>query len=204
MPKFLRKDGKFAAKNGKLVAVEDPADCDCCGPPPEKSCGERVPKTASVSLCGIIDRPGISPPACMGGRPGFAAPFNQTVEAKLIEPVVLSEGTKWEGELTLPDGYTKHKVIVYRGTEKTGDGCDSAALTLLSSEFGSFGCAYARWDRNYANPLGGFGTWKFGARNAGTQLRIIQLTGGIWWDAVSVCNITFGGGKQSPPENPFP
>lgn len=41
MPKFLLKDGKFAAKNGKLVAVEDPADCDCCGPPTPITC-ERV------------------------------------------------------------------------------------------------------------------------------------------------------------------
>jgi hypothetical protein len=35
MPKFLlTKNGKFASKNGKLVVVEDPADCDCCGQPP--------------------------------------------------------------------------------------------------------------------------------------------------------------------------
>jgi hypothetical protein len=34
MPKLLLKNGKFAAKNGKLVVTDDPAKCDCCGPPP--------------------------------------------------------------------------------------------------------------------------------------------------------------------------
>ena len=38
MPKFLLKNGKFAAKKGKLVAVEDPADCDCCGKPQPPEC----------------------------------------------------------------------------------------------------------------------------------------------------------------------
>jgi hypothetical protein len=36
MPKFLLKNGKFAAKRGRLVAVNNPADCDCCEPP----CGD--------------------------------------------------------------------------------------------------------------------------------------------------------------------
>jgi hypothetical protein len=175
-------------------------DCSECGAPPIVSCGEKVPKTASVSLCGIIDRAGTTPPACLGGQPGFAAPFNQTVELKLIEPIDFSVATVWEGELSLPDGYAKHKLTLSRGTETSGFDCDGAALVLQGAP-SSFGCATARWARNYDNPLGGFGTWKFGSRFASTQLRIQTLSGGIWWDGSSVCTLTFGGAKV---ENPLP
>jgi hypothetical protein len=32
--KFLKKNNKLVKKNGKLVKTNDPAKCDCCGPPP--------------------------------------------------------------------------------------------------------------------------------------------------------------------------
>jgi hypothetical protein len=136
----------------------------------------------------------------MGGQPGFAAPFNQTVQLRLIEPVDTTVGTVWEGELSLPDGYFKHKLTLTRGNETNGLTCDGAALVMQGTS-SSFGCAIARWARNYANPLNGFGTWKFGPASADTQLRIQTLSGGIWWDGSSICTLTFGGGAK---HNPLP
>lgn len=178
-------------------------DAGCPLVPPIVSCGENVPKTASVSLCGIIDRLNTAPPACMGGQPGFAAPFNQTVELKLTEPVDTTVGTVWTGELSLPDGYYGHKLTLTRGNETNGLTCDGAALVLQGTP-SSFGCASARWVRNYDNPLNGFSTWKFGSRFADTQLRIQTMSGGIQWDGVSNCTITFGGAKAENQENPLP
>ena len=34
MSKLLKNGGKLIRKNGKLVRTDDPANCDCCGPPP--------------------------------------------------------------------------------------------------------------------------------------------------------------------------
>jgi hypothetical protein len=139
----------------------------------------------------------------MGGQPGFAAPFNQTVELKLTEPVDTTVGTVWTGELSLPDGYYGHKLTLTRGNETNGLTCDGAALVLQGTP-SSFGCASARWVRNYDNPLNGFSTWKFGSRFADTQLRIQTMSGGIQWDGVSNCTITFGGAKAENQENPLP
>jgi hypothetical protein len=50
MSKLLKLDGRLVKQNGKLVRTDDPAACECCGPPPppvkyicatrEDSCGQ--------------------------------------------------------------------------------------------------------------------------------------------------------------------
>ena len=59
MSKFLLKNGKLAAKNGKLVTVTNPADCDCCGKPPPPECATDedcnvCPESHPID-CGVVD-----------------------------------------------------------------------------------------------------------------------------------------------------
>ena len=36
--KLLKKLGKLVRRNGRLVRTDNPANCDCCGPPPNPPC----------------------------------------------------------------------------------------------------------------------------------------------------------------------
>jgi hypothetical protein len=143
-------------------------------------------------LCGFIDRSFIPP--CLGGQPGYAAAFNQTVQ--LTRKTVASNlGLQWEGKLQLPEGYDEHKLTLYRGTENTGDGCQGAQLNLTRVATPSTGCAGATFTRNYnSGDLPGYSTWTFGAQldesgNA-TQLRLLTLRNLA--RTTATCQITFG------------
>jgi hypothetical protein len=153
-----------------------------------KSCGESLPSTATVTLCGFIDRSPI--PACAGGQPGYADAFNQTVQLTLEEPVDVGFGVRWIGELSLPEGYYQHKLTLSRGTQNTGDGCQGAGLVLQGVP-SSFGCVNVRWTRNYnSGDLPGYSTWTFGPNNSSTQLRTQTLTN-ISRTSTATCQITF-------------
>jgi len=69
MAKFLLKNGKFAAKAGRLIVVDDPDACDCCGkPPPQNTCVdiERIKvEWGSISLSRVYENPAI-PTECGG------------------------------------------------------------------------------------------------------------------------------------------
>jgi hypothetical protein len=53
---ILTANNKIVVRDNKIVLVDDPADCDCCGPPPGNDCNlcesgdETMPATVSVTL----------------------------------------------------------------------------------------------------------------------------------------------------------
>jgi hypothetical protein len=163
-----------------------------CEPPPPVSCGVPVPRTATVNLCGFIDR-AFKPP-CVGGQAGYAAFFNQTVNLTLKDPVP-AEPITWIGELSLPDGWTAHKVYLYRGTESF-ESCNWAQLQITSSQ-----CVSAIFSRGNSVPLPPFASgWTFGAlrTTAPTPDLTLLTPRGIAFDSQSTCRVEFGGTRENP------
>jgi hypothetical protein len=46
---FLTKNGKLVTKGGKLVTTNNPAACDCCGPP-SATCDSLLPVSMDIDL----------------------------------------------------------------------------------------------------------------------------------------------------------
>ena len=163
-----------------------------CEPPPPVSCGVPVPRTATVNLCGFIDR-AFKPP-CVGGQTGYAAFFNQTVNLTLKDPVP-AEPITWIGELSLPDGWSAHKVYLYRGTESF-ESCNWAQIQITSSQ-----CVSAIFSRGNSEPLPPFASgWTFGAlRTTAPAPDLTLLTPrNIAFDRQSTCRVEFGGTRENP------
>lgn len=62
MGSLLFIGGKLALKGGKLVFVDSPADCDCCGSPPWTSCDgcATTPTSITAVITGATNTAGIS------------------------------------------------------------------------------------------------------------------------------------------------
>jgi|688.fasta_scaffold53484_3 hypothetical protein len=206
MSKLLKIDGKLVTKDGKLVKVDNPADCPCCGdppPPPPLVCGAAVPKTATVNLCGFVDRLEPVGAECVEGQPGYAAAFNQTVELTLWEigdPTLIA----WKGTLDLPDGYPQHEMILYRGTETYPvEGCEYAFMNL---QWIADSCVSGYWLRNRNGvPLPSYKDgWGFGTLTA-PGAKALRTQQGFWRNiGVSnvTCTISFDSAREA--ANPLP
>ena len=177
----------------------NPPEGVVCEPPPPVSCGVPVPRAATVNLCGFIDR--VFKPPCVGGQTGYAAFFNQTVNLTLKDPVP-AEPITWIGELSLPAGWPKHQLLLFRGTEQY-ETCDWAQMQITSSP----ACIRAIWLRNnnFGTPLSSFHDgWSFGTPTptpTDLQTQNSYLVN-IAVQSRRICQITFGGTAEA--ENPLP
>lgn len=48
---FLTKNGKLVTKGGKFVKTDNPANCECCGPPPPDRCCAVCEEPLVGGLC---------------------------------------------------------------------------------------------------------------------------------------------------------
>ncbi len=165
---------------------------DECSPMP-CPCGTKPPTTATVNLCGFIDRPP-DQRQCLGDQPGYAEFFNQTVTLTL-QPIEPNGSILWRGSLTLPDGWPVHEILLYRGTD-TFENCDYVFMSLA---WLAEPCVSGYWLRNNdGTPLPAYSAgWSFGPSLA-PGAKVLRTQNGFWQgihlDNSSICNITFSGG----------
>lgn len=171
---------------------------DACEP---QACGGPVPQTATVTICGLIDRSGGA--ACLGVGAGYSAAFNQTVQLSLWREL-LPGALIWRGQMSIP-GLPTYQVELERGVGATVDlDCEYARLGI--SEDGLL-CVSGYWLRNRDGvPLPPYGEgWTFATTTTPVQ-KALRTQNGFWRNmsvANGACRITFGAARAGS-ENPLP